>query len=87
MQPHDAVLLVRGEEDPAQRIFGPAAVQVDAVGGIGARQLHRRDAAVAPGRLLHGHLGKGFGREELRKLEPRPLAQRAAQRRELGRGV
>ena len=62
-QPDDAMLLPGGEERSAQQAFGTRPVEIDRIGGIGARKLHRRDMAKTAGSLFHGHLRKGFGNE------------------------
>ena len=84
---HHAVLIARGEEYPAQFVFGIRAVEVDAVRGVGARQLHRRQAATAAGSLLHRDLGKRLGREQFGQLQLRPFGQRQRQRRHVGCGM
>ena len=86
-QPDDAMLLPGGEERPAQQAFGPRPVEIDRIGGIGARKLHRRDMAKAAGRLLHGHLRKGFGNEQLGQFEACVLLQHDLQGRYLGRSM
>ena len=61
---HDAMFAVGGEEHPAQLVFGIRTVEVDAVRGVGARQLHRRQAAAAAGGLLHRDLGESLRDEQ-----------------------
>ena len=84
---HHAVLIARGEEYPAQFVFGIRAVEVDAVRGVGARQLHRRQAATAAGSLLHRDLGKRLGRKQFGQLQLRLLAQLHLHDRHVGRGM
>ena len=61
---HDAMFAVGGEEHPSQLVFGIRTVEVDAVRGVSARQLHRRQAAAATGGLLHRDLGESLRDEQ-----------------------
>ena len=81
------MLLPGGEEHPAQQAFGTRPVEIDRIGGIGARKLHRRDMAKAAGRLPDGHLRKGFGNEQLGQYEACVLLQHDLQGRYLGRSM
>ena len=84
---HHAVLIARGEEHPAQLVFGIRTVEVDAVRSVGARQQRRRQAAAAAGGLLHRDLGERLGREQFGQLQLRPFGQRQRQRRHVGCGM
>ena len=87
MQFQHAMLLARGEEHPAQFVFGIRAVEIDPVRSVGARQLHRRQAAAAACGLLHRDLGERLGREQFGQLQLRPFGQLHLQHRHLGSGV
>ena len=87
MQFQHAMLFTRGEEHPAQLVFGIRTVEVDAVRSVGARQQHRRQAAAAAGGLLHRDLGERLGREQFGQLQLRPFGQRQRQRRHVGCGM
>ena len=87
MQFQHAMLFTRGEEHPAQLVFGIRTVEVDAVRSVGARQQHRRQAAAAAGGLPHRDLGERLGREQFGQLQLRPFGQRQRQRRHVGCGM
>ena len=57
------VLLACGKEDASQFVFGIRTVEIDPIRRVGARQLHRRQAAATVRSLRHVHLGKCLCRE------------------------
>ena len=69
------MLLLRSEEDAVELVRGSAAVQVDAVRGVGARQFDRRHAAAAPLSLPKGYFSKSLSQKNLRQVQLRPFGQ------------
>ena len=82
-----AVLGAPDQEGGAHLARGPAAFELDAVRGVGARQLHGRHAALATAALVYLDLGKSLAQEQLGQFQPGILAQREFDMRQIGSAV